>query len=310
MKNFSMETDPEVLPYESTVKSRRLKVMWKGRYVTALSQGAHRAYLYPLFTPHGIAVTAEAPVDHPHHQSVSIGIDLFNVYEADDAGPWTGRQNFYTDGTIRGMAPGRIVSTSMESREVASDHLQIIQILDWQGPPDWAHPEGPVVATETRTIDVRPGDQAHMIDIRSQLRPTGADIELGPALHGYFVIRLADGLRVADGATLVDSEGRIGAQEIRRQRARWVDCSGKAAYGHSAGVAVFPFPPADTMPWHLSDWGFIMVNPFRLEARRVSRGDMSDAAVRVIAHDGDVQEARIPELYEAFVRELGSPGTL
>ena len=300
MEHFAVESDPDRSAFETTVKGRRLKVLWKGRYVTALSQGARRAYLYPLFTPRGQQVTAEAPIDHPHHQSVSVGIDTFSVHRTDADGTWTGRYNFYMDEAYQGMAPGRIISRSTETTEIDENHLRITQTLDWSGPTDWANPSGPTLAAETRTIDVRPGKTASILDITSRLRPAEGRLELGPAFHGYFLVRMADGLRPADGAVLLDSEGRSGCDAIRRQRAGWVDCSGVAAHGKKAGMAVFPYPPADQDPWHLSDWGYVMVNPFRLQAVHVGPGEESRAAVRVVAHDGDLEEARIPELYDEF----------
>ena len=107
----------------TSTHARRLKVSWHGRPITALSQGLRRAYLYPLYTPAGIAVTAEAPVDHPHHQSVAVMIDDFIKYEADELGNiWESWYNFYQDETSRGRTPGRIVATTTECTEIAGDH--------------------------------------------------------------------------------------------------------------------------------------------------------------------------------------------
>ena len=91
--------------------------------------------------------------------------------------------------------------------------------------------------------------------------------------------------------------------EIRGQTADWVDCSEKAAYGKMAGLAVFPYAPADEGPWHLSDWGFTMVNPFQAEARKVNRGEMAESAVRLVAHDGDATEAQVQSLYQSFASQ-------
>ena len=47
-----------------------------------------------------------------------------------------------------------------------------------------------------------------------------------------------------------------------------------------------------------------MVNPFQLEAWRVNRGDTVEAAVRILAHDGDVNEAGVADLYQSFKHEI------
>lgn len=103
---------------------------------------------------------------------------------------------------------------------------------------------------------------------------------------------------------LVDSEGRRGAKSIRGRRADWVDCSGKASYGHSAGVAVFQHPSTGNSPWHLDDWGKVSLNPFTSAGRSIGRGEALDLAVRIVAHDGDATDARIAELYDAFMEGL------
>ena len=304
MKHFTVLSDPDASPYETTAQTRRLKVSWRDRSILALSQGVYRAYIYPVFTPAGMPVTAEAPVDHVHQQSITVGTDRFDVYgDPTDEHP-SANYGFYMDETYKGHAPGKILSRSVESTEVAERHLRLVQTIDWRGPPDWGDPAGFTLAEERRTIDVYPGDVANIIDIRSRLMPADRDILVGGTVHGYFVVRMADGLRCVDGGTLVDSEGRTGAARIRGQQADWVDCSGKAAHGKQAGVAVFPYPAPGIGPWHLSDWGFIMVNPFQVEAKRVRVGEGLEVAMRIVAHDGDVKVAGVADLYESFRGEI------
>ena len=319
MQNFSVETDGKSPPWDTTVKSHRAKVGWRGRAVTALSQGPNRAYLYPVFTPEGVAVTCETPTDHGHHQSITIGADhvhcripmpdwVFVPWRFEEA-----THNFWMDEAYLGRAPGRILGGSVECAELAEDHLRIVQSLEWRGPSEWGNSDGRLAATETRTIDVRPGEIANTIDVRSQLAPTEWDLKLGPTLHAYFTIRVADGLRAADGGVLIDSHGRRGADEIRGQQADWVDCSGEAADGRRAGVAVFPHPSAGNPPWHLYDWGTVSVNPFLVAARTVPQGELLDVAIRVVAHDGDAREAGVADLFEAYAGQSESsssgPGT-
>jgi hypothetical protein len=307
MKHFTVLSDPDASPYETTAQTRRLKVSWRDRSILALSQGVYRAYIYPVFTPAGMPVTAEAPVDHVHQQSITVGTDCFDVYgDPTDEHP-SANYGFYMDETYKGHAPGKILSRSVESTEIAENHLRLVQTIDWRSPPDWSDPDGFVLAEEKRTIDVYPGEVANIIDVRSRLTATASDIRVGGTVHGYFVVRLADGLRAVDGGTLVDSEGRTGAARIRGQVADWVDCSGKAAYEQMAGVAVFPDPAPGVGRWHLSDWGFIMVNPFQDEARRINRGESAEAAMRVVAHDGDASEAGVADLYDAYRQEIKSP---
>ena len=69
----------------------------------------------------------------------------------------------------------------MNARRRAQDHLEITQRLQWQGPEEWGvGTYRRVLADEIRIIDVRPGDVANIIDVRSQVRPTDWDLRIGP----------------------------------------------------------------------------------------------------------------------------------
>ena len=47
-----------------------------------------------------------------------------------------------------------------------------------------------------------------------------------------------------------------------------------------------------------------MVNPFQVEARQVNKGDAVEVAMRVVAHDGDVNEAGVTGLYASFAKDV------
>jgi hypothetical protein len=304
LQNFTVEDDRIDLPRGATARARRVKIGWRGRAITALSQGDYRSYLYPVFTPAGFPVTAEAPIDHPHHQSVTIGADHFNCFL-----PYSGdnveeaNYSFYVNYTFQGRAPGRIVGKTLDATEVAEDHLRIVQTLHWQGPSEWGAHGGRTVAEETRTIDIRPGEAANVIDIRSRLRPTEWDISIGPTRHAYLTVRMADGLRVVDGGTVVDSKGRSGGEAISGSHSDWVDASGTTGGARRAGVALLPYPSAGDPPWSVADYGTITVNPFLETRRDLSLGDSTDFAARLLVHDGDDDEAGVAAMFQTFLDE-------
>ena len=68
MQYFSIDSDAISLPRGAWAKAHRLNVSWNGRPIAALSQGEYRAYLFPVYTPAGFAMTSESPIDHPHQQ--------------------------------------------------------------------------------------------------------------------------------------------------------------------------------------------------------------------------------------------------
>ena len=316
MRYFSLETRPQSIPERWEDEATRLmKVSWKGRTVTGLNQAAYRSYIYPVLSPAEVPVTTERSIrDHPWHQSVTIGTDHFYVYQSSPDGKVEEpARNFYWDWPFQGRDAGRIISQAEnEATELADDHLQITQRLNWEGPEEWGvPPHRRIMALEMRTIDVRPGETANIIDVRSRVRPTDWDLRIGPCRHSYFTVRVADHLRVSEPegtrltGMLVDSQGRIGAGEICWQHADWIDFYGTDAEGRTAGIALFQFPSLGNVPWYLVDYGSIRINPFRLDARYVNRGDLVDVAIRVVAHDGTPDEAGIVGLYASFKEEVG-----
>ena len=123
--NFTVQYDAVDLPKGATAQARRLKVAWRGRPIAAFSQSAHRTYVYPVFTPAGVPVTGEMPIDHPHHNSLTVGADHFNChfqYAGDRVED--GTYNFYINDIFQGRAPGRTLAVSTDSRELSERHLQ------------------------------------------------------------------------------------------------------------------------------------------------------------------------------------------
>ena len=72
---YTLTEDVVALPTGAWAATHRRTLRHNGRPVLALSQGRHRAYVYPLFTPQGFAVTSEHPADHPHHNSFWVAAD-------------------------------------------------------------------------------------------------------------------------------------------------------------------------------------------------------------------------------------------
>ena len=231
LDNFSLEGDQVALPKGAWAQSHRLNVRWRGRDLTALSQGAFRAYLFPVYTPAGFAVTSESPLDHPHHNSLWIGADHVNCYLPFAGGAFEeANYNFYVNDIFQGRAPGRILGVEVEADEIADDHLLLVQTLHWQGPIEWGAPERRTLAVETRTIDIRPGEVANLFDVRSQLRAAEWDLRIGPTRHAYFGLRLTEALRVTNGATMVDAEGARGGR-----RDQWGGFGLGGLFGHGCG---------------------------------------------------------------------------
>ena len=287
MRRFTVEPDRVDLPTGASAGARRTWIKHDGRIIAALSQNAYRAYIYPLLTPSGVSVTAESPIDHPHHNSIAIGADHFDcLFVYDRSRVERATYNFYVNDTFQGRAPCSIVSTAVDSIEMAEDRLRIDQRLEWRGPVEWGAPNRRVLARETRAIDIQPGKTANIVRIDSRLEPADWDILIGPTRHAYFTVRMADGLRVIDGGTIVDAGGRRAVQRINGNTADWVDVYGTGPHGREAGAAIIPHPSSLPTAWYAHDWGSVAVNPFLHEQGSLRRGGSMDVGVTIVAHDG------------------------
>lgn len=311
MKSFDIGVEEIDLPKSATPRFRSIKIRWQGKAITNLTQGVQRAYLFPVYSPAGVPLTSESPVDHPHHNSITVSADVFYVklpplIPKQSALTEEATYNFYVNDTFQGRMPGRIWVMSYDAEEVSDDHLRVVQQIQWQGPEEWGAPPPlgrRVVAEEIRTIDIRPGGVTNIIDIRSQLRPTDWDLTIGPARHAYYTVRLEDQMRPINGGSLLDSEGRTEVDDITGAMADWVAMYGPAAHGKTAGITVIPHGSAAGLPWVAFDFGSINVNPFQTEKGVLNRGDELDLGIRILAHDGDPREADVAGMYEAFKRE-------
>ena len=301
MEAFVVRQEEVDLPRGAWAGTHRVGVCWRGRRLFSISQGSHRSYLFPVFTPKGFAVTSESPADHPHHNSIWIASDRvrcgfpFGKSETEE-----GNYNFYVNDTFQGRAAGQILANALRQEEITPEHLRITQNLAWQGPQEWAAPEGRILIEETRTLDIRPGERVNLIDIRSSLSATEWPLELGRTRHAFFGVRMTEALTARHGAVLRDPEYQ-GTASVNGRISDWLDCSGTLGSGVRAGVALFPYASAAGHPWHATDWGVLNVNPFADRAYSLTPEQDLEFALRIVVHDGDADEARISERYQEFI---------
>lgn len=289
--DFDAETI--ALPAGAWAKTHRRWLTRAGRPILALTAGDLRPYVYPLFTPSGVAVTSEAPADHPHHQSLWIGAD--HVHALVPASEGTVEEytyNFYLNETFQGRAPGRVIETAVEFARTGDAAAAIVQALEWRGPREWAAPEGRTILRERRTWEVRVEPEATLLRVRSRLAPATWSVRLGPTRHAYFNVRVAESMQAAFGGRILDDRGAlIGATQT--PATRWIDYIGPVGGGREAGLALMPLDRPGVGWWFVADWGVATWGPFRREARLLALGETLDLGAVVVAHDGDPGAARL-----------------
>lgn len=301
MSDFSVQADKVELPEGAHAGELRQNVMWRRRMVLSLTQGRYRSYLHPVYSPRGIPVTTESPPDHPHHNGIWLAADRVTCalpFSVDDCEHAT--YNFYVNETFQGRSPGRILSNGIKQEVVTGAHLRLVQDLVWVGPREWGAPDGRILLSETRTLDILPDEHANVFDLRSRLTATDWDITLGPTRHAYFGVRTAEPLQGVQGGEFSDAQGRSGSANVTGSLAPWIDCSGWVTRDHVAGISIFQPPTEAPYPWQVADYGTITINPLRKQGRELPAGTSCEYAIRIVVHDGDVESAKIAERYKYY----------
>jgi hypothetical protein len=293
MPAFTLDSDAIALPRGAWAKTHRVRLRHRGESLLAITQGTYRSYLHPLFTPAGFCVSSESPSDHPHHCGIWIAADHVHAQVPAAGGAIEEyAYNFYVDDVFQGRAPGRIVETGRETRDLPDGRFEIVQALEWRGPAEWGAPAGRLAARETRTVTVEPGPRRNRIDVSSVLECGDFDLRLGPTRHAWFNARVADSMIVANGGAVIDDAGRSGGEAICGAGARWVDFSGPVGGGAVAGITVIPQPlPGRAHHWFVADWGVITVGPFRHEALSLKKGERFESRCTFLIHDGPADRA-------------------
>src|SRR5579875_3333245 len=247
-----------------------------------------KPYLYPIRAANGLSLVADAPVDHRHHHGFWVGHGRVNGLDF-----WQARHN-----------SGRIVHRSFE-KVVSGGELG-----SFTEKCDWISPTGDVVLTDTRTFafhDTPP--DARLFDFEIVLRaPNNAPVSLEPTNEaGIPYVRLAEGLTVKSGGTLVNASGQRNEKGTYGQRSPWIDGSGKIGR-LQCGIALFDHPdnPAYPTPWFTRDYGPVSPNfglfqeePLVIAPRRPLR-----LRYRVYAHSGDAETGRVAAFFNEFLQSL------
>jgi hypothetical protein len=156
-----------------------------------------------------------------------------------------------------------------------------------------------------------------LIDVNITLHAdAGADQVMGDSDDGGLAVRLTGAFEQDKGATLLNSEGQKGTENLWGKSARWVDYSGSKD-GKPCGVAILDHPGNFRFPtqWHARGYGLNSANPFaagsflkaskndprrNLGRHTIKQGTFLTLRYRVSLHDGDAAQAGIEKLHKQF----------
>lgn len=280
-------------------KDDRVTVKIDGDIFTEyIFKGYEKPILYPVIGPDNIGMTRNWPMknsganeaqDHPHHKSIWFGHMEVNG------------ESFWHSGDTAGTTVQREVS--VHGNTIHSEN-------------DLVGKDGRLVATDSRDISFSADGDTRFIDYTVTYHASESDIVFGDNKDGQMGIRMHPNLRlkgpVANGQA-VNAEG-VTSKDIWGKRASWIDYWGTVD-GSVVGIAMFDHPTNFRYPtwWHARDYGLLSANPF---ARQDFEGEDAESGEttlpkgqsmtfkhRFVFHRGDTQDAKIAELYKAWVAE-------
>lgn len=244
-------------------------------------------YFYPLNGPRsGQSVTTESSEPYPHHHSLFFGADFVNG------------GNYWQEGLERGRIDAR------ETRIVRASG----PVVEFAQTSYWVRPGAEPPFRDERTIRVqRPDRDRFTIDFDITLHAL-MDVHIRKSNHSLFAARMAPGLSVDSGGTLVNSRGSEDAEGTFGEEAEWADFHGSRG-GVVEGLAILNHPDNrwSPPPWFTRDYGFFSPTPFEWleDGHRMAEGETLRLRYRVVVHGGTEEEARIADIYEEWTARGG-----
>jgi hypothetical protein len=237
-----------------------------------------KPYLGPICERYGNQITRLdfETQEHPHHRAIWVshgdvnGVDTWNEPE--------NKHGFIRNKEICGIYNSS-VCTGFTAKNVWTEH---------GGKPLCSE------TTEYKFYSCPP--EFTIIDMKITLSADFGEVKLGATKEaGPLAVRMAESIKVKNTGTMANGVGGINEQEIWMKRAPWVDYYGVAG-GHVSGIAIFDNPENDMYPtyWHARNYGLLAVNNFYIGGEKIiPEGGSMTWKFRIIAHNGDTQEAGI-----------------
>jgi hypothetical protein len=227
--------------------------------------GATRPYCYPILMPDGTSLTRDFPMkqtagedtDHPWHRSLWFAHSMVNGVD------------FWNEGTGDAARSPKEKGKTVHDTvlETASGMVGVIRTRN-----RWVAPDGKLICTDVRKIQIRATADARMLDYEVSLSALpDAPLLIGDNKDGTMAMRLAQwmtmphklqGKDIPGNGHIVTSSGARDA-DAWGKRADWCDYHAEHN-GKIYGVAIFDHPQNLRHPtwWMARDYGLFGANPF------------------------------------------------
>ena len=280
----------------------RIHILLKGQPFTTyhFKKQWNRPFLHPVHSLSGIEVTRGFPVspregestDHPWHRGLFIGHNRINGV------------NFWNDqdSTNKGVLVPRSAprTSTADGQGILTTELDLLT------------PKGASLGTMLQTFRFAADGDNAIIDVDVMIvADRGQDLTLGDTQEGLVCFRFDDAFKQENGATLTNSDGLVGTENIWGKRAAWVDYS-TTLQGQRVGVAIFDHPSNPRHPtyWHARGYGLCTANVFGVRSftgndskdgtMKVAEGGEVRFQYRFVVHPGGAKEIDIKQLYSVY----------
>lgn len=281
-KNFASELSAY---YQKNQDPGKIVILIDNKIFTSYRFAANQKYPYffPVNGPaSNVSLTTDTGVPYNHHRSLWFGCDKVNG------------GNYWQEGIDR----GQIISQGPVIVKNGPDSIQIKDTCDWKQPN-----EAPVLRDTRDIIITAPSDSLRFIDFSITLVAL-TDIHIDKTNHSLLSVRMKKALSVAEGGTLVNSEGETGEKETAGKEALWCDYTGEH-FGIDEGITILNSPSNLWNPskWFTRDYGFFSPTNmnFLEDGLSIKKSDSLTFAYRIIVHAGKLDHAEIQNLYEKWI---------
>ena len=296
--------------FELSLEENVVTVLLDSQILTKyVPNSGSKPILWPLVGPTGDAMTRGFPMrtvdengttDHVHHRSLWFGHGDVNGVD------------FWSE--ERGA--GSIV------------HQEYVKLVPGSEPVivtrnDWLDSDGQKICEDVRAIRFAANDDHRLVDFDITIIAGDQPVTFGDTKEGCFAIRVADTIAVDSelGGEIVNSL-EVKDKEAWGKAAAWVDFHGPVGNDKQrAGIAVLNHPNSFRFPtyWHVRTYGLFAANVFGLHNFRnlhdedgsfeLAAGESFSLHYRVVLHQGDPNDARIPEAFVEYAKSNKMPVT-
>lgn len=256
------------MQYNTLFTNSRLWIRAGDQLLGGYSANALRSYVFPLYSPGGVLVVQEAPVDHPHQQGIHVGLsvneqDLWNAGSFDKA-----RHMQQMETPLKEITP-----------EVDDHGVTILHSVQWTSV------DGAVLLHEDRSVRFRLAERFTHVHWRSTFHAVDKSARIDQTKEAGIGVRVPPHWESYFGGQIRNAFGDVGEAACFDSQSPWLNVQGSAGNGATAGVVIVA--ASAPCPWFTRDYGEHIYNPSRHAAVDLARGESVTWAVDVLAYDGE-----------------------